>query len=546
MEKKGIVSIILEDTDEKVFNPTFMAYLKKVFSIIFLLISYISFQIVAFLYQSPSFAQAFFKEGLVILLIGIGCFLSGFSLLRMPFGKLKINSTGIFYRKMIWKWKVIPYETLKLVEIIESPSIIPFLRGTLYTVNVFSLDHFLRLNPKDFRNGKKIQEIFAIFALEFNDSLIRFFTQKKKQSLFRKLITDPGGLTGTILLVLVFFVYLWGAFSHIVFPPNSFTTSEAGFLKNPSYAFAFDDRYRELAIDRPPDSEFWFGTDFVGRDIFSRLVYSTFYTITVAIVGALIPITVGSLLGTISGFYGGIFDRILQSFSDSLMLIPPFALWMFAIALPRDLFQFDINGVHFEYPLPGAFYFQAFVLLAGLYWASPFRVIRQEVISIKEEEFVQVQYVLGSSDFRILRKHVLPNLLPPVFIMFLSLFVEYIVVAVSISIAIGLEGDLIWGSDISRRLDPGYYKQTLTDYFLLWSTLWIGITIFGIALFTDALKDALDPTARTLQPDRIKKINPAVLTDEINADLSDLVDEIISERPVSPKRKLDVPSEVLK
>ncbi|RMG30871.1 MAG: ABC transporter permease, partial [Methanobacteriota archaeon] len=437
---------------------------------------------------------------------------------------------GIIYRKALIKNIYFPFEELKLVEVTENSSVFSFLLGTRYEINIFTLNHSLSLSSRYFTNGAKLQEIASLLSIFYDDSLIRFFTKRKRQPIFRKLITDPGGFVGFALMLVILFFYLWGAFSHIVFPPFNFSVPKAGILKNPTYQFAFDDRYRELAIDRPPDSEFWFGTDFVGRDIFSRLVYSTFYTITVVFIGALIPTVIGSSLGILSGFFGGPTDKVLQSLADSLMLIPPFALWMFAIALPRDLFKFDLFGnpqLHFEYTLPGAFYFQAFVILGGLYWAMPFRVVRQEVLSIKEEEFVQVQFVLGSSNFRILRKHIIPNLLPPIIIMLLTLFIEFIVVAVSISIAIGLEGDLIWGSDISRRLDPGYYKQTLEDYFLLWSTLWIGTTIFGLSLFTDALKDALDPTARTFEPENIKKIPPAELNDEERIILSKAVEMVL-------------------
>lgn len=530
MEASSIVELIIGNRDGLTFRPSPLSFFYKALSIILMVIGAFSFLVMSFLFQSPSFAQAFFQEGLFLMFLGIISSVLSFRFLKFPFGFLKVNSEGIFYRKGFLFPKFFPFDELKLVEVIESSSIFSFLLGTKYQIEIFSLNSSFSFSSQYFTNGAKLQEMASLLSLFYDDVLIRFFSKRKRQPIFRKLVTDPGGFVGFTLLLVILFFYLWGAFSHIVFPPFNFSVPEAGVLKNPTYQFAFDDRYRELAIDRPPDSEFWFGTDFVGRDIFSRLVYSTFYTITVVFVGALIPTMVGSTLGIVSGYYGGPVDKLIQSVADSLMLIPPFAFWMFAIALPRDLFKFDLFGnpsLHFEYTLPGSFYFQAFVILGALYWAMPYRVIRQEVLSIKEEEFVQVQYVLGSSNFRILRKHIIPNLLPPILIMLLTLFIEFIVVAVSISIAIGLEGDLIWGSDISRRLDPGYYQQTLEDYFLLWSTLWIGTTIFGLSLFSDALKDALDPTARTFEPESLKKLSPAELGEEEREAISKSVDKII-------------------
>ncbi len=530
MDASVVINLVTKDQGSLTFKHSLWAFFYKVIAFLLGLVGLFSFLAVNFLFQSPQFAQFFFKEGISFLFLGIFSLLISYRLFKLPFGMITIDSDGISYKKGLLFKSKFPYSKLKLVEVIENSSIFSFVIGTKYEVDIFSLDRSLSFSTRYFSNGAKLQEIASLLSLFYDDSLIRFFTKRKRQPIFRKLITDPGGFVGFALLLVILFFYLWGAFSHIVFPPFNFSVPEAGILKNPTYQFAFDDRYRELAIDRPPDGEFWFGTDFVGRDIFSRLVYSTFYTITVVFIGALIPTIFGSSLGIISGFFGGPLDKTLQSVADSLMLIPPFALWMFAIALPRDMFKFDLFGnpnLHFEYTLPGAFYFQAFIILGGLYWAMPFRVIRQEVISIKEEEFVQVQFVLGSSNFRILRKHIIPNLLPPILIMMLTLFIEFIVVAVSISIAIGLEGDLIWGSDISRRLDPGYYKQTLEDYFLLWSTLWIGTTIFGLSLFSDALKDALDPTARTFEPESIKKIPPAELDEEEKSIISRRVEQIL-------------------
>lgn len=143
---------------------------------------------------------------------------------------------------------------------------------------------------------------------------------------------------------------------------------------------------------QPPSMNHWFGTDVLGRDLFSRILYGSRYTISLALLLSIIPLVVGTILGGIAGYYGKKVDAFVMLFSNIFQ------------GIPATCFMVAIVGV--LGPSLGSLLL-AFVLTT---WVSFSRIVRAEVLKVKEEAFIEGLICIGCSDFRIIFFHVLPNI----------------------------------------------------------------------------------------------------------------------------------------
>lgn len=222
-----------------------------------------------------------------------------------------------------------------------------------------------------------------------------------------------------------------------------------------------------------PSSEHLLGTDEMGRDLFSRLIYGARVSLSIGIISVVIGLTGGVSLGAVSAYYGGVFDLIIQRIIDIMLAFPGILL---AIVLVSVLG----TGL------------QNVMIAVGISSVPKYvRLVRGSVLSIKEMEYVTAAKALGIGDLRIIIRHILPNCLGPIIVQ--STFQ----IALSILIAAGLgflglgaqPPDPEWGAMLSRgriylRTDPAL-------------TIYPGVAIFlvvlGFNLLGDGLRDALDP-----------------------------------------------------
>ena len=234
-------------------------------------------------------------------------------------------------------------------------------------------------------------------------------------------------------------------------------------------------------------------------DFFARIVFGTYFTLNIVIVVTLLTVALAVVFGTISGYIGtpisgertsslskvgSVLDQLITGLMDMLLAVPPFAIWMFATSLVGKI----------RSGFTGGYYLQAFLLMVPFVWASPARIIRSEVQSLKKQEYIHAEVVYGATGGRILWKHIFPNLLPLIMAVAISTLVDFLVVTLTISVILPGEGSLIWGSDIGLRLNSDYYpSQSIFDPYLWRASLWFTIIILGLILFTDTLKDVLDP-----------------------------------------------------
>lgn len=225
---------------------------------------------------------------------------------------------------------------------------------------------------------------------------------------------------------------------------------------------------------KPPSREHPFGTDLVARDVLSRVIYGTRISLMVGILARSVSLLIGITLGAIAGYYGGIIDNIIMRLADVMFAFPSLLL---AIAISVAMGEPNL--------------YTTFLALGIVGWAGMARLVRGQVLSIREHEYIQAARALGVPDFRIIFRHILPNTLAP------------IIVSATIGIAGAIMGEATlsflglgiqppnpsWGSMMSIGRDYLRSAPWLTIY----PGIAIAITVFSFNLLGDGLRDALDP-----------------------------------------------------
>jgi peptide/nickel transport system permease protein len=225
------------------------------------------------------------------------------------------------------------------------------------------------------------------------------------------------------------------------------------------------------------------GTDQLGRDLLSRLFHATRTSLTIGVVGLIISFFLGLIIGGISGFFGGGIDDAIQRFIEFIRSIPTLPLWMaLAAALPKEW-------------SPQRVYFTITILLGLLGWTHLARRVRGKLLSLREEDFVVAARIAGSSDARIIARHLLPSFLSYI-IVDISISFPYMILAeTSLSfIGLGLRAPVIsWGT----LLQDAQNIQAIALYpWLFTPVAFVIISVMAFSFVGDGMRDAADPYSR--------------------------------------------------
>jgi oligopeptide transport system permease protein len=236
--------------------------------------------------------------------------------------------------------------------------------------------------------------------------------------------------------------------------------------------------YEEQNLDlgaSAPSATHWLGTDTLGRDQLTRIMYGSRISLMVGFIATAVALTIGVLWGAIAGFIGGRVDAVMMRIVDALY------------ALPFTIFIILLTVIF------GSSMLLLFLAIGAVEWLTMARIVRGQVLSIKRQEFVEAAISMGLSPWRIITRHLIPNVLGPV-IVYTTLTIPSVILLESFLSFLGLgiqPPASSWGSLISGGV------ETMEEYpwLLIFPGLVLTITLFSLNFLGDGLRDALDPRA---------------------------------------------------
>lgn len=273
----------------------------------------------------------------------------------------------------------------------------------------------------------------------------------RQVSTWVRLRRSPGAMIGLTLIALLLFTAL---------------------MSNKIASQGIDDQNLRKAL-LAPSSEFPLGTDEFGRDMLSRIIHGSRISLEVGIITTTISALLGITLGALAGYYGGWIDYIVQGMVDVSWAFPTVLMAIFLIAILGP----GLANLMFAVGL--------------VYWGAFARVVRGQVLSLREWEFVTAAHAIGARDSRIILRHIIPNILSPVIVMATLLMGEAILIESTLSfLGMGAQPPTpSWGSILAS----GRAYLRLAPWVTTFPGIAIMLTVVGFNLFGDGLRDALDP-----------------------------------------------------
>jgi len=322
---------------------------------------------------------------------------------------------------------------------------------------------------------------------------------RKSESLWadaaRRLLRNRAAILGGVIVILLLLTAIFAPF----IAPRTF--AEQVLVDNnvvPSWVPRVFPSMRDYARI---SEDYLLGADYVGRDLFSRIIYGTRISLTVALIGPLISLLIGVTFGSISGYFGGRVDNLMMRIVDVLYGFPGLLFIILLMAFFRGTLSQPEPGT-FAYTMSeidrrmGGMFF-IFIGIGLTAWETMARLTRGQVLSVREKEFIEAAHTIGAGNLRIMFRHILPNIVGPLVVSETLTIPSYISTEAFLSfIGLGVNPPTpSWGAMISdgSAVVRSYPNQTI------FPALALAITMFAFNFLGDGLRDALDPRLRGTQ-----------------------------------------------
>jgi ABC-type dipeptide/oligopeptide/nickel transport system permease subunit len=255
----------------------------------------------------------------------------------------------------------------------------------------------------------------------------------------------------------------------------------AGVFAKQVAPYAYDQQdFANSGIGPTLDGHHFFGTDVLGRDYFSRVVYGIQTSEKVAFLVAIVSTLIGTLIGSVAGYYGGWIDNLLMRFTDLVLVLPGLAILLTVAA-------FLGNGK----PIRVAF------ILAFLFWTGLARIVRGSFLSLREKEYIEAAKAAGSGDLRIMFRHILPNCIGPIVVNATLIVGIAILTEAALSfLGFGVQPPT---PALGSLINEGQNVSSSMWWLVTFPGLTIVLIVLCINFIGDGLRDALDPTQRRLR-----------------------------------------------
>jgi len=242
------------------------------------------------------------------------------------------------------------------------------------------------------------------------------------------------------------------------------------------WGYKFETQNLEYGAN-PPSTDHWFGTDFLGRDLLTRVLHGARVSLEVGLLAALVSATIGTVYGAVAGYVGGRVDAVMMRIVDVLYVLP----YMFLVIILVSIFNRSLLLV--------------FIALGFVGWLMTARIVRGQVLSLKERDYVRAARNAGSGNWDIVFRHLIPNTLGPIVVYF-TLTVPSMILQEAFLSFLGL-GVQEPQASLGALINEGANQMIVFWWTLVFPGIVLGLLLFSLNFLGDGLRDALDPQMKT-------------------------------------------------